>query len=169
MRGVWSTEPEVVLDSVGKEEAGVYTCTAHNSLGVSGPNEIALNVKCKETFLKPSVDVPNVSDSPTIVSLSPSGLVTSKVGSRVSLTCQADANPGPAYQWVQKLNDQIVIRGNSQVVLSIDNNIFEDDGEYICHAHNQIRGQERACPLASARPTQAVSGPQDTVRDVLRV
>ena len=47
VRGVWSTEPEVVLDNVGKEEAGVYTCTAHNSLGVSGPKEIILNVECK--------------------------------------------------------------------------------------------------------------------------
>ena len=45
--GVWSTEEEVVLDKVGKEQAGVYTCTAHNSLGVSSPKEIVLNVECK--------------------------------------------------------------------------------------------------------------------------
>ena len=95
-------------------------------------------MRCENIFLKYLID----SDSPSIISLSPSGLVTSKVGSRVSLACQADANPQPAYQWVQKLNDQIVIRGNSQV-LTIDNIIFEDDGEYICHAHNQIRGEER--------------------------
>ena len=64
------------------------------------------------------------SDSPHIVSLSPSGSVSGQVGSRVSLSCEAEANPPPAYQWVQKLSDQYVIRGNSRVLI-LDNIIFE--------------------------------------------
>ena len=52
--GTWSTEPEVLIGNVGKEDGGIYTCTAHNKLGVSGPKEIVLNVECKLThiFLK---------------------------------------------------------------------------------------------------------------------
>ena len=45
--GVWSTREEVLIEAVGREEAGIYTCTAHNRLGVSGPREIVLNVECK--------------------------------------------------------------------------------------------------------------------------
>ena len=45
--GVWSTREEVLIEAVGRDEAGIYTCTAHNRLGVSGPREIVLNVECK--------------------------------------------------------------------------------------------------------------------------
>ena len=45
--GVGSTREEVLIQKVGREEAGIYTCTAHNRLGVSGPREIVLNVECK--------------------------------------------------------------------------------------------------------------------------
>ena len=45
--GVWSTRPEVLIENVGRENGGIYTCTAHNRLGVSGPKEIVLNVECK--------------------------------------------------------------------------------------------------------------------------
>ena len=46
-RDVWSTEREVLIEDVGRENAGIYTCTAHNTLGVSGPKEIVVDVKCK--------------------------------------------------------------------------------------------------------------------------
>ena len=95
-------------------------------------------------------------DSPHIVSLEPSGSVSGQVGASLSLACRAEANPGPAYQWVQKLHDQIVIRGNSRVLV-LDNIIFEDDGEYICHAHNVIRGEERITQSAPVHVT--VTGP----------
>ena len=45
--GVWSTREEVLLERVGRAEAGLYTCTAHNTIGVSGPREISLNVECE--------------------------------------------------------------------------------------------------------------------------
>ena len=46
-RGVWSREQEVLVENVGRENAGIYTCTAHNKLGVSGPKEIVLDIECK--------------------------------------------------------------------------------------------------------------------------
>ena len=48
--GMWSTQPEVLIENVGRENGGIYTCTAHNRLGVSGPREIVLNVECKCLF-----------------------------------------------------------------------------------------------------------------------
>ena len=74
----------------------------------------------------------------------------------MSLTCLADANPKPGYQWVQRLNDQVVIKGNERV-LSLENLIFEDDGEYICTAINLIRGQEKITQSAPVK--LAVTGP----------
>ena len=46
-RGVWSTEEEVLVENVGRDNAGIYTCTAHNTLGVSRPKEIVLDVEIK--------------------------------------------------------------------------------------------------------------------------
>ena len=74
----------------------------------------------------------------------------------MTLTCLADANPRPGYQWVQRLNEQVVIKGNERV-LSLENLIFEDDGEYICTAHNLIRGQEKITQSAPVHLT--VTGP----------
>ena len=122
--GVWSTQSEVLIENVGRENGGIYTCTAHNRLGVSGPKEIVLNVECKLRNILTVRLTEITSDSPHIVSLEPSGKVSSQIGNRVSLSCLADANPQPAYQWVQRLNDQVIIRGNSRV-LQLDNIIFE--------------------------------------------
>ena len=36
-----------MISPAGRESAGIYTCTAHNKLGVSGPREIQLDVECE--------------------------------------------------------------------------------------------------------------------------
>ena len=46
-RGVWSTQQEVLIEAATRESAGIYTCTAHNNLGVSAPREIRLDVECE--------------------------------------------------------------------------------------------------------------------------
>ena len=38
---------QVLISPAGRESAGIYTCTAHNKLGVSGPREIQLDVECE--------------------------------------------------------------------------------------------------------------------------
>ena len=80
----------------------------------------------------------------------------------MSLSCLADANPQPHYQWVQRLNDQVIIRGNARV-LSLENIIFEDDGEYICYANNVIRGEEKITHSAPVHLT--VTGPPQLYLD----
>ena len=62
----------------------------------------------------------------------------------------------PVYQWVQRMEGQEVVRGNERL-LGLENLIFEDDGEYICRAHNLIRGQERITQSAPVHLT--VPGP----------
>ena len=41
------SENQVLISPAGRESAGIYTCTAHNKLGVSGPREIQLDVECE--------------------------------------------------------------------------------------------------------------------------
>ena len=162
--GMWSTQPEVLIENVGRENGGIYTCTAHNRLGVSGPREIVLNVECELLSILGLLSLINtdIADSPHIVSLEPSGKISSQIGNRVSLSCLADANPQPHYQWVQRLNDQVIIRGNARV-LSLENIIFEDDGEYICYANNLIRGEEKITHSAPVHLT--VTGPPQLYLD----
>ena len=155
-RDVWSRDKEVLIENVGRDHAGIYTCTAHNKLGVSGPREILLDIECEWFFLEDHLVILLTLDSPHITSVVPSGSISSLIGGRVILTCSADSNPTPVYQWVQRLNDQVVIKGNEKV-LTLENLIFEDDGEYICTAHNLIRGEEK---ITQSDPVQlTVTGP----------
>ena len=60
------------------------------------------------------------------------------------LTCEAAGNPTPRYQWLQKLPTQeVLIRGYSQNLL-IENVTYDHQGEFVCKAINEIRGEERA-------------------------
>ena len=54
----WS---QVLISPAGRESAGIYTCTAHNKLGVSGPREIQLDVECElDDHMNHWVDIFNV-------------------------------------------------------------------------------------------------------------
>ena len=60
------------------------------------------------------------------------------------MTCRADGNPPPRYQWLQKLpTHEVILRGEGPQLL-IDNVTYDQQGEYICKAINEIRGEHRA-------------------------
>lgn len=141
---MWSTQQEVFLESVDRESAGIYTCTAHNKLGVSGPRELHLQVQY----------------SPHITGVSPSGEVQAPVGGTLEVECHAQAHPAPGYRWLQTRGDSAtetaVVRGNHRV-LRLDNLGFEDSGHFTCAAHNLVRGEER---ITQAEPvTLRITGP----------
>ncbi len=57
------------------------------------------------------------------------------------MTCRADGNPPPRYQWLQKLpTHEIILRGEGPQLI-IDNVTYDQQGEYVCKAINEIRGQ----------------------------
>ena len=51
--GVWSTREEVLIQKVGREEAGIYTCTAHNAEGDGESNHFNLDIRCESPFAMP--------------------------------------------------------------------------------------------------------------------
>ena len=50
LNGIFSPEEEIVFSPVTKHTAGLYSCTAENQLGMSKPDYVELNVKCKHSF-----------------------------------------------------------------------------------------------------------------------
>lgn len=45
--GIFSPEEEIVFSPVTKHTAGLYSCTAENQLGMSKPDYVEVDVKCK--------------------------------------------------------------------------------------------------------------------------
>ena len=52
LEGIFSPEQEIVFSPVTRHTAGLYSCTAENQLGMSKPDFVELDVKCKFYFLK---------------------------------------------------------------------------------------------------------------------
>ena len=83
-------------------------------------------------------------DSPSIVHVGPSKIVSAQTHNKTLLTCNAEGNPPPKYQWLQKLQTHDVqIRGYTQQ-LFIENVTYEHQGEYVCKAINEINGETRS-------------------------
>ena len=60
------------------------------------------------------------------------------------LTCEAEGNPTPRYQWLQKMPTQEVLIRGSEKTLVIENVTYYHQGEFVCKAMNTIRGEERS-------------------------
>ena len=59
------------------------------------------------------------------------------------LTCEAEGNPTPRYQWLQKMPTQEVLIRGSEKTLVIENVTYYHQGEFVCKAMNSINGEER--------------------------
>ena len=62
---------------------------------------------------------------------------------KTTLTCEAEGNPPPKYQWLQKLPSQEVLTRSYKKDFEIHNVTYEHQGEFVCKAVNHINGQER--------------------------
>lgn len=60
------------------------------------------------------------------------------------LNCEAEGNPKPRYQWLQKLPTQEVLIRGYEKTLIIDDVTYDHQGEFVCKAINTIRGEERS-------------------------
>lgn len=85
------------------------------------------------------------SDGPSIELVEPEGVIQAAVGSSKVLRCKADGSPTPSYQWLHKLE-----RGGEVEVVSTRQDLdlvsvgYDNSGEYICRAFNNINGVERS-------------------------
>ncbi|TRY72566.1 hypothetical protein TCAL_06514 [Tigriopus californicus] len=86
----------------------------------------------------------HTADSPSILSVGPSHIVAAQKNKQAVLSCEAEGNPAPRYQWLQKLPTQEVFIRGSQKTLVIDNVTYNHQGEFVCKAMNTINGEERS-------------------------
>jgi len=128
VNGVFSPDREITISPVTRSTAGTYKCVAQNALGLSEPGFVEVDVKF----------------APSIVSLGPSKYVSANVHNKTTLTCLAEGNPAPRYQWLQKLpTHEVLVRGYSQH-LQIENVTYDHQGEFVCKAVNVINGEQRS-------------------------
>jgi hypothetical protein len=78
------------------------------------------------------------------VTVGPSKYISANVHNTTMLTCMAQGNPPPRYQWLQKLpTHEVLVRGYSQHLL-IENVTYDHQGEFVCKAVNVINGEQRS-------------------------
>ena len=112
---------------VTRRHSGFYLCSAENSVGRSSIEETSVDVLY----------------SPTVLSTEPRLERSVMVHNRTVLSCRAEGNPPPKYQWLQRLpQDQVVKRGY-EAELVIGDAGYSDQGEYTCKAINMVDGERR--------------------------
>lgn len=105
-------------------------------------------LSCHHTFLSScSISSNHIFSTvpPKIVRVGPERLVVASLYNRTVLVCQAEGNPPPSYQWLQKTTtaeETVYVRG-AEHMLVIHNVTYEYQGKYFCKATNFISGTER--------------------------
>ena len=130
---IFRIEESLRFEPVRATDSGTYICLARNELGAS--DEITADVE--------------VRFPPRQVRLEPSDFVDLEVGERRVLTCSAQANPEPQFQWMQRYdenvdNDEMLafnLGTGPQIV--IENATYEHEGLWRCVAWNTIKGEMR--------------------------
>ncbi len=75
--------------------------------------------------------------------MTPVGGATVGVHNRTVLTCTAEGNPVPKYQWLQKLPSQQVLKRGHNDTLELEDTTYDHQGDYVCEAVNVIGGQKK--------------------------
>ncbi|XP_071094568.1 hemicentin-1-like [Haliotis cracherodii] len=135
-----SAEPKLVLESMSRNQSGLYTCTASNMLRPSG-GRLHLGTASEPV----SVDVQyGPRDSVTIT---PSGSLSMVEGTGVfTATCTAECNPSCAITWRK---DNTPLAGQ----MSLNNVSRTDQGDYTCQAQNGVgESQEKNIRLTVYSP-----------------
>uniref|UniRef100_A0A8C9DLV3 Hemicentin-1 n=1 Tax=Prolemur simus TaxID=1328070 RepID=A0A8C9DLV3_PROSS len=121
--GKYTAEPygELVLENVGLEDSGTYTCVANNDAG-EDTHTVSLTVHVLPTF----TELP--------------GDVSLNKGEQLRLSCKATGIPLPKLTWT--FNNNIIpahfdsVNGHSELV--IERVSKEDSGTYVCTAENSV-------------------------------
>ncbi len=83
--------------------------------------------------------------------MGPSKRVTAKVGKDLILTCEAEGNPAPRYQWLQRTEShQVLVRGYERDLVISDAD-YDHQGEFVCKAIAEIAGEERSVQSEAIR------------------
>ncbi|KAK0150447.1 B-cell receptor CD22 [Merluccius polli] len=118
VNGSENPENQLVLDPVGPQHAGSYSCSVRNYPHLRSPEE--------------TLTVQYAPNTPS-VSVSPSGEIAE--GSSVTLSCSSDANPAANYTWFKEHDDSVGESGQNYTITNITSEL---GGHYYCQAHNAI-------------------------------
>uniref|UniRef100_A0A8C9UE41 Hemicentin 1 n=1 Tax=Serinus canaria TaxID=9135 RepID=A0A8C9UE41_SERCA len=116
--GKYQTVPggDLILDSVGPEDSGSYTCIATNAAG-EDTHTVTLTVHVLPAF----TELP--------------GDVALTKGEQLRLTCKATGVPVPRITWTFNNN---IIPGESLMTIWLQRVSKEDSGTYVCSAENTV-------------------------------
>ena len=67
-----------------------------------------------------------------------------KVGDQLTISCSVESFPPPAYLWVKYFTTGEVLVLGHQAMLVIQHITFAHIGQYVCRAHNYIRGDKKS-------------------------
>ncbi|ODM98937.1 Kin of IRRE-like protein 3 [Orchesella cincta] len=145
---VYSFQPTIQFKPLNRRNAGSYTCEASNIVGKSQVINVDIDVKYVYgiiNYFSFSSVCCNITDPPKITRVGPDRTVVASLYNRTVLVCEAEGNPPPSYQWLQKTNtaeETVYVRGAEQTLV-IHNVTYEYQGSYFCKASNVISGVER--------------------------
>ncbi|XP_021944481.1 kin of IRRE-like protein 3 isoform X3 [Folsomia candida] len=145
---IFSFQETISLKPLLRRHSGSFSCEAKNEIGKSQPITVDIDVKYP----------------PKITRAGPERVVVAALYNRTVLVCQADGNPQPAYQWLQKTTtaeETVYVRGAEQMLV-IHNVTYDYQGRYVCKASNIISGTERH---SQSEPIDlSVMGPPQVLR-----
>ncbi|XP_063441331.1 hemicentin-1-like isoform X2 [Mytilus trossulus] len=122
-QGANLNSPSLTIYNLDRTDAGSYRCSASNIIGLGESNYVTLNI--------------DTNAAPSFIRIRPSQ-VTIEEGNGYTLTCEADGDPSPLYEWYYK-----DIKIHEGPVLTISNAAYNNnDGLHTCKATNVVGSRQ---------------------------
>ena len=147
----------LMIINITEDEFGDYTCTAINSAGLSGSDNITIEQGCKLhlihiifCLLCVIVKLLLYADIPVV------SIVTDEIdplipGDNVTLTCSATGDTPFTYQWTIEGNSTDILNTNtSSGILTLTNIVESDFGTYTCEVFNALGDDAESIVLEQA-------------------
>ncbi|KAL7637906.1 UNVERIFIED_CONTAM: hypothetical protein RMT77_011519 [Armadillidium vulgare] len=124
---IFSFQETIEFNPATRKHSGTYTCKASNVVGMSDPLTVRLDVKYP----------------PEVFEIGPDRQVTGVLGNRTVLTCQANGDPKPKYEWFQVTPTGRKVRRGDNSSLTLDPVTYGHQGNYFCVAFSVIKGSRK--------------------------
>ncbi|CAC5393170.1 HMCN [Mytilus coruscus] len=122
-QGANLNSPSLTIYNLDRSDAGSYRCSAANIIGQGESNYVTLNI--------------DTNAAPSYIRIRPSQ-VTVEEGNGYTLTCEADGDPSPLYEWYYK-----DVKIHEGPVLTISNAAYNNnDGLHTCKATNVVGSRQ---------------------------